>query len=96
MLHGYVKPLVSEVVSRPLLSVDFTEVAVRPCGKNTTAASETLGWLLFRSRGAGGLLCKLVVYLEGLWLTGIARYWNAEPHSCTMPSRIAHSTPGQG
>jgi hypothetical protein len=66
VLRGDVKPLLSEVVSRPrpLLSVDLARVAVRPRGRNATAASETLGWLLFRSRGAGGLLRKLVVYLE--------------------------------
>ncbi len=50
--------------SRPLFSVDRAGVAVRPFGRNATAASETLGWLLFRSRGVGGLLRKLVVYLE--------------------------------
>jgi hypothetical protein len=50
---------------------------VRPLERNATA-SETLGWLLFRSRSPGVLLRKLVVYLEGLWLAGIARYWNAD------------------
>ena len=73
VLHDDVEPLLSDVVSRPLLSVDLAGVAVRPFGRIATAASETLGSLLF-SRGAGGLLRKLVVYMESLWLAGIARY----------------------
>ena len=57
-----------------LFSVDLARAAVRPFGRSATAASETLGWLLFRSRSAGILLRRLVVYLEGSWLAGIARY----------------------
>ena len=42
------------------------------------AASETSGWLLARSRSPGVLLRMLVACLEGLWLTGIERRWNAD------------------
>ena len=80
VLHGDAKPLFSDVVLfRPLFSVGLPGAAVRPFGRNATVASETLGWLLFRSRSAGVLLRKLIVYLEGLWRAGIARYWNSDP-----------------
>ena len=77
-MRGDVKPLLSDVVSRPLLSVDLARVAVRPFGRNATAASKTFGWLLFRSRGAGGLLRKLVVYLEACDWRVLRAYWNAD------------------
>ena len=62
---------------RPINSIGVGRagVTVRPFGSNATVASETL--VLFR-RSAGALLRKLVVYLEGLWLAGVARYWNAD------------------
>ncbi len=69
---------------------------MRPFGRNATAASETLGWLLFRSRSAGVRLRKLVVYLEGLWLAGIARYRNADYIHVRGWLAASRSTPRQG
>lgn len=91
VLHGDVKPLLSDVVSRPLLSVGLARAAVRQFARNATAASEALG-CLFTSRSAGVLLRNLTVYTKGLWLAGIARCWNADhihAHWATVPATMA-------
>jgi colanic acid/amylovoran biosynthesis glycosyltransferase len=79
VLHGDAKPLLSDVVSRPPLSVDLARVAVRQFMRNATAASETLGWLLFRGRSASVLLRNPASVPGALVASGHrARYWNAD------------------
>jgi glycosyltransferase involved in cell wall biosynthesis len=91
VLHGDAKPLLSDVVSWPLLSINLARTAVRQFARNTTAASETLGCLL-RSRSAGVLLRNLAVYPKGLWLADLARNWGADhihAHWATVPATMA-------
>lgn len=53
-----------------------------PFGRNPTAASEILGWLLFE---AGILLRKLAVYVEARG--GHCMLWERGSHLCAMLSR---------
>ncbi|MBA3473438.1 MAG: glycosyltransferase family 4 protein [Rubrobacter sp.] len=91
VLHGDVKPLMSDVVSKPLLSADIARVAVRQFAAKPTRASRILN-CLFRSRSAGVLLRNLVVYPKGLWLADLARDWRADhvhAHWATVPATMA-------
>ena len=91
VLHGDVEPLMSCVVSRPLLSVGIVRVAVRQFARNPTKASEVLR-SLFESRSAGVLVRNLAVYLKGLWLADLARRWEADhihAHWLTVPATLA-------
>jgi colanic acid/amylovoran biosynthesis glycosyltransferase len=91
VLHGDAKPLMSHVISRPLLSAGVARAAVRQFIGNPTGASEVLS-CLFRSRNAGILLRNLAVYPKGLWLAEVAREWRADhihAHWSTVPATMA-------
>ncbi len=91
VLHGDVEPLMSHVISRPLLSASIARAAVRQFAENPVKASETLS-RLFRSRSAGVLLKNLAVYPKGLWLADLARDWRADhihAHWSTVPATLA-------
>jgi colanic acid/amylovoran biosynthesis glycosyltransferase len=91
VLHGDVMPLMSHVVSKPLLSVDIARAAVKRLMGNPTGASEVLG-SLFRSRSTRVLLRNLAVYPKGLWLADLARDWGADhihAHWSTVPATMA-------
>ena len=91
VVHGDVKPLMRQVVSKPLLSADIAKVAAKRFSENPTGASEVLT-SLFRSRSAGVLLRNLAVYPKGLWLAELARDWRADhihAHWCTVPATMA-------
>ncbi len=78
VLHGDAKPLLSDVLPRPVFSMDIMGAAARAFEGNAKAVSETLDWPLFRSRSSNGLLRMLVVRLMGLCLAGDTRRWNAD------------------
>ncbi len=89
--HGDAEPLLSDVVSRPLLSVDIAATAVRQLARNPVGAFEALS-CLSRSRSAGVFLKNLSVYPKGLWLADLARKWRAEhvhAHWATVPATLA-------
>lgn len=91
VLHGDVKPLMSQVVSKPLLSADMAKAAAKRFLENPTGASEVLS-SLFRSRSTGILFRNLAVYPKGLWLAGLAREWRADhihAHWSTVPATMA-------
>jgi colanic acid/amylovoran biosynthesis glycosyltransferase len=91
VLHGDAKPLMSHVVSKPLVSAGIAEAAVRQFIGNPTGASEVLG-CLFRSRSTGVLLKNLAVYPKGLWLAQLAQKWKADhihAHWATVPATMA-------
>ena len=91
VLHGDVKPLMSQVVSKPLLSADIAKAAAKRFLENPIGASEVLS-SLFRSRSAGILFRNLAVYPKGLWLADLARHWRADhihAHWSTVPATMA-------
>src|SRR5215210_894813 len=91
VLHGDVKPLLSHVVSKPLLSAGIARVALKQYAGNLTRASKVLSCLL-RSRSASILLRNLAVYPKGLWLADLAQDWRADhihAHWATVPATMA-------
>jgi colanic acid/amylovoran biosynthesis glycosyltransferase len=91
VLHGDVKPLVSHVVSKPLLSAGIAREALRRFRRDPVGASKVLG-SLFGSRSAGVLLRNLAVYPKGLWLADLARDWGADhihAHWSSVPATMA-------
>jgi colanic acid/amylovoran biosynthesis glycosyltransferase len=91
VLHGDVKPLMSQVVSKPLLSADIAKAAAKRFLENPTGASEVLS-SLFGGRSAGVILRNLAVYPKGLWLADLACDWRADhihAHWSTVPATMA-------
>src|SRR3712207_8021561 len=91
VLHGDAKPLMSHVISKPLLSAGIAKAAVRQFMENPTGASGVL-MCLFRSRGSDLVLRNLVVYPKGQWLADLARDWRADhihAHWSTVPATMA-------
>jgi colanic acid/amylovoran biosynthesis glycosyltransferase len=91
VLHGDAKPLISQVVSKPLLSAGIARAALKQLAGNPTGASEVLN-SLFKSRNSSILLKNLVVYPKGLWLADLARDWGADhihAHWSTVPATMA-------
>src|SRR3712207_3015343 len=91
VLHGDAKPLMSHVISKPLLSAGIAKAAVRQFMENPTGASGVL-MCLFGSRGSDLVLRNLVVYPKGLWLADLARDWRADhihAHWSTVPATMA-------
>jgi glycosyltransferase involved in cell wall biosynthesis len=91
VLHGDVEPLMSHVVSKPVLSAGIARAALRRFVGNFGRASVVLS-CLFRSRSAGVLLRNLAVYPKGLWLADLARDRGADhihAHWSTVPATMA-------
>jgi len=91
VLHGDVKPLMSHVVSEPLLSIGITRAAIKSFAGSPARTFEVLNRLL-GSRSVGVLLRNLAVYPKGLWLADLARSWSADhihAHWSTVPATMA-------
>jgi colanic acid/amylovoran biosynthesis glycosyltransferase len=91
VLHGDVKPLLKYVLSKPLLSVDIAQAALRRFIRDPIRAFQVLH-CLFGSRNPSIFLKNVVVYPKGLWLTDLAQDWKAEhihAHWATVPATLA-------
>jgi colanic acid/amylovoran biosynthesis glycosyltransferase len=91
VLHGDVKPLLKYVLSKPLLSVDIAQAALRRFIRDPIRAFQVLH-CLFGSRNPSILLKNVVVYPKGLWLADLAQAWKADhihAHWATVPATLA-------
>jgi colanic acid/amylovoran biosynthesis glycosyltransferase len=91
VLHEDVKPLMSCVVAKPLLSAGIVREAITQVARNPAKSSGALR-RLFESRSAGVLVRNLAVYLKGLWLAELARDREVDhihAHWATVPASMA-------
>jgi colanic acid/amylovoran biosynthesis glycosyltransferase len=91
VLHGDAKPIMSQAVSKPLLSMGIARAAVKQLMRNPTGAFKVLS-SLFKSRSPSVLLKNLTVYPKGLWLASLAQDWRADhvhAHWATVPATMA-------